>query len=106
MYSKIFLTVAVLGVMAIGVSSPALAQEKSAIQTTVDMNTVDCRTLLKMSGEDRKNTIVFFHGVVTGMKKEVKVDVPLLSEITDKIVDQCIDKPNEVLLKVFQDNRK
>ena len=40
------------------------------------------------------------------VKKEMTVNVPLLSEISDKVLDQCIDKSNEVLLEVFQENRK
>ena len=106
MSSKLFLVIVVLGMIEAAVSSPALSQEKPIKQTTFDLNTVDCRTLLKMSGDERKNTVVFYHGILTGMNKETTVDVSKLSEITDKVVDQCIDKPNAVLLKVFQENRK
>jgi len=103
---KIILIVAVVGFMAVAGPSSALSQEKSPKWNLVDLNTLDCRTYLKMTGEEREATVAFYHGFVSGMKKEMTVNVPLLSEISDKVLDQCIDKPNEVLLKVFQQNRK
>jgi len=103
---RIFFIVIVVGIMAVAGSSPALSQEKSTKWTLVDLNTLDCKTYLKMTGEERETTVAFYHGFVSGMKKEMTVNVPLLSEISDKVLDQCIDKPNEVLLKVFQENRK
>ncbi len=103
---KIAFIVAVVGITAVADFSPALSQDKSKEWTLVDLNTLDCRTFLKMTGEERGTTVAFYHGVLTGMKKEMTVNVPLLSEITDKVVDHCIDKPNDILLKVFQEKRK
>src|SRR5512138_833351 len=86
--------------------SPALSQEKSKEWTVVDLKTLDCRTFLKMTGDERGNTVSFYHGLLTGMKKETTINIPALAEITDKVLDQCVDKPNAILLKVFEENRK
>ena len=95
-----------IGVMVVAGSSPAFSQEKSKEWTSIDLNTLDCRTYLKMTSDERQTTVAFYHGFVSGMKKEMTVDVPAMAEISDKVLDQCIDKPGEVLLKVFQENRK
>ena len=103
---KMVFTLAIVGIIGVAGISQALAQEKSTKWTLVDLNTLDCRTYLKMTGDERETTVAFYHGFVSGMKKEMTVNVPSLSEVSDKVLDQCIDKPNEVLLKVFQENRK
>jgi hypothetical protein len=103
---KTAIIITFIGIMVLAGSSPAFSQEKPKEWTSVDLNTLDCRTYLKMSGEERQSTVAFYHGFVSGMKKEMTVNVPAMAEISDKVLDQCIDKPSEVLLKIFQENRK
>lgn len=100
------LVIAAVGTLTVAGFSPALCQEKPKEYTVVDLNTFDCRALLKMTGDERGTTLAFYHGLITGMNKEMTVNVPVLSEVTDKVVDHCIDKPSDVLLKVFQEKRK
>jgi hypothetical protein len=86
-------------------SSSAISQTTPAM-STVDLATLDCRTFLQMEGENRNNTVLFLHGYVSGQKKQTKIELAPISEATDRIVNQCIDKPNDVLLTVFDRNRQ
>ena len=106
MCRRIIFVVAVLGIMALANTAPVFSQEKPKEWVVVDLNTLDCKALLKTTDRERDLVVAFYHGVVTGMKKEMSVNVPVLSEVTDKVVDQCIDNPKEVLLKVFQEKRQ
>ena len=86
-------------------SSPAVSQ-RAAIMSTVDLTTLDCRTFLQMEGENRNNTLLFLHGYVSGQAKQAKIDLGPISESTDRIINECIDKPSENLLAVFSKNRR
>ncbi len=81
----------------------AQAQEKPAAppkQAAIDE--IDCRTLLRLGGEERGFTILYLHGYVSGVKGQKLLPVQELSDATDRIVDQCIDRPGERLLAVFE----
>ncbi len=106
MCRRIVLVFAVIGVMALFNTSPVFCQEKTKEWVLVDLNTLDCRALLKTTDRERDLMVAFYHGVVTGTKKEMTANVPVLSEVTDKVIDQCIDNPKENLLKVFQEKRR
>ena len=86
-------------------SSPAVSQ-RAPVMSTVDLTTLDCRTFLQMEGENRNNTLLFLHGYVSGQAKQTKIDLGPISESTDRIVNECIDKPSENLLAVFIRNRR
>jgi hypothetical protein len=98
--------VAVLGIISLVSITPVFSQEKPKDWVVVDLNTLDCKSLLRMSGNERDVTVAFYHGIITGMNKETSINVPVLSEVTDKVVDHCIDNPKDILLKVFQEKRK
>lgn len=106
MLRRVVFVLVVLGIMTLVNITPAFAQEKVKDLVAVDLNTLDCRSLLKMSGSDRDITLAFYQGMITGMNKETSVNVPVLSEVADKIVDHCIDNPKDILLKVFQEKRR
>ena len=93
------------GALAVAASSPAVPQ-RAPIMSTVDLTTLDCRTFLQMEGENRNNTLLFLHGYVSGQAKQAKIDLGPISESTDRIVNECIDKPSENLLAVFSKNRR
>lgn len=82
-------------------TNPAETQQSN----TLDLSTIDCRDLLQMEGEERESTLTFFHGVMNGKKNEMVLDGDALAAATDKIVNHCIDKPNDQLLRVFQEYR-
>ena len=113
MHRKVISIIAVLGIMVMAAAVPALSEEKpKASQETpkvnvlVDLKTQDCRTLLRMSGDERDFTLIFYHGFMSGMKNDTIFNGPELAEATDQIIDHCIDNPNDGLLKVFQAKRK
>jgi HdeA/HdeB family len=83
-----------------------LARAEDDVETRIQIDEITCREALKMSGDERTFTAVFFHGFVSGKKNETLFDAPALSEATDKIADFCIDNPSEPLLKAFETIRK
>ncbi len=85
------------------VATSVLAQDKPvAPQKSPAVDELECRTLLRLGGEERGYTIVYLHGYVSGRKGQVKLPAQELAEATDRIVDQCIEKPGEKLLAVFE----
>ena len=86
-------------------STPAISQ-RAPIMSTVDLTTLDCRTFLQMEGDNRNNTLLFLHGYVSGQAKQTKIDLGPVAESTDRIINQCIDKPSDNLLAVFTKNRQ
>ena len=113
MHRKVISIVAALGFLVMAAAVPALAEEKPKVSqeapkagVVVDLKTQDCRTLLRMSGDEREFTLVFYHGFMSGMKNDTVFNGPELAEITDQIIDHCVDNPNDGLLTVFQAKRK
>ena len=74
--------------------------------STVELKTVACRSLMKLNDSDKESTISFFHGYISGRKKESTADVPVLGRVTDRVIDHCIDNPDDTLLSVFEKYRK
>lgn len=83
---------------------PTYAQEDSQ-NTTVDLSKISCREVLKMPGEDKQFTFVFFHGLITGKNKQMTIDRIALREATDKITDYCIENPKASLMSAFEKYR-
>jgi hypothetical protein len=103
MHRKVLFILGVIAVTAVANTAPSFAEEKG--KTVVDIGTVDCRRLLKMSGDERDFTLTFYHGFMSGMKQEMVFDAPALSRATDQVIDHCIDNPNDTLLEVFKAKR-
>jgi hypothetical protein len=82
----------------------AIAQDKReaapARQQAIDE--LDCRTLLRLGGEERGYTLVYLHGFVSGRRAQLRLAPEALAEATDRIVDHCIDHPGDRLLAVFE----
>ena len=70
-------------------------------QDEIDLNTIDCRTLLQMDGDDQDSTILFFHGLMTAKNNESVILVDKLGEATDNVINYCIDNPDDTLLNTF-----
>jgi len=83
---------------------PASAQEEVEEADQVDITTMDCRTVLKMDDNEQEYTMVFYHGYVTG-KNDEKVIARNLAEITDKVIEYCIDNPESTMLSAFEKHR-
>ncbi len=68
----------------------------------INIETLPCRYLLKLRDKDKEATMVYFHGFVSGKNNQLTVDVVKLEDISDKVIDHCIDNPNDSLLKIFE----
>jgi hypothetical protein len=71
----------------------------------VELKDFPCRRLLKLNDSDKEAAIMFFHGYFSGKNNELTVDVPALSEVSDRVIDHCIDNPNDQLLSTFEQYR-
>lgn len=93
-------TAFLLGIPAMNV----YGQSDSIIETasTINIATLECRELLKLNDSDKEATLSYFHGYLHGTKNELTVDVVQLGEVSDQIVDHCIDNSSDSLLKVFE----
>ncbi len=63
---------------------------------------LDCRTLLKLGGEERDFTILYLHGFVSGRINQQLLPIKDLAEATDRLIDRCIDKPADKVLGVLE----
>lgn len=66
---------------------------------------LDCRTLLRLGGDERDFTILYLHGFVSGRINQQLLPVKDLAEATDRLIDRCIDKPAEKVLGVLEQVR-
>lgn len=92
--------------LAAATALPAWSQTDVAARADVNLETLDCRTMLKMDSEDREFTLVFFHGLISGRQGTMVFQAQPLAEATDRVLEQCIDSPDETLLAVFEKARK
>ena len=84
----------------------AMAQDKTAAtpqsQKQMGIDELDCRTLLRLSGEERSFTILYLHGYVSGKKGQTLLPAQQLAQQTDQVIDHCIDQPAAKLLPLFE----
>jgi hypothetical protein len=66
---------------------------------------LDCRTLLRLGGEERDFTILYLHGFVSGRVNLQLLPVKELAEATDRLIDRCIDRPSDKALSVLEQVR-
>ena len=71
----------------------------------IDIQTIDCRTMLKMDNDEQELTLIYFHGFKSGQDGDMMFDGPVLREATNEIMDWCIDNPAESLMKAFEEKR-
>ena len=74
-------------------------------ELVIDLAKIDCRSMLKMDNDERDFTMIFFHGMMSGKNNEMTFDGLALSEVTDKVLDHCIDNPKDMLISVFEKYR-
>jgi len=84
----------------------ALPGGAGAADNTKSVAELDCKSVMRLDGEDRTATIAFLHGYIAGQKGHKVIDITKLSEATDKLIDDCLDHPTakalDVLMKYAQ----
>ncbi len=98
-----------LGAIATGSLNSALVWAQSTAEPEnndqINLDELNCRTLLKAEGEERSNIIIFMHGYVSGQNGEKLIDAPDLAGVTEKVIDGCIDNPDQLVLATFEEYR-
>ena len=102
------ITAALLITLGATASPSALAQATAApvAQKSSALNELDCRTLLKLAGEERGYALIYYHGFVSGRLNQLELATETMATATDRIIDHCIDKPGDKVLSVFEQVRK
>ena len=101
---KFGMMLSLLGMMVGG--GAAMADESAPAATDeFNLKSLTCRDALKMPRVESRDTVLFFHGFVSGKKNEMIFKADKLAEATDRIIDGCIDSPETSLLEMFEKNR-
>lgn len=104
-YSSIFL----LSTIALGIfTSPGRTESETAVNSedVPSLTAMTCRQLLKSSGDERTNSLIFMHGYISGKKGETQIDAPALTNITEQAIDTCIDNPDRSAFEVLEEVRQ
>jgi hypothetical protein len=88
-------------------NAPAHAQgaASTAEPRQQSIGELECRTLLRLGGEERDFTLLYLHGFVSGRANQQLLPVKDLAEATDRLLDHCIDKPSDKALTVLEQLR-
>ena len=95
-----------VSVLLAGISAVEVLAQAADDKSMIDLANLDCREMLKMDSDARDFTLIFYHGFISGQKKEMMFDGDALAAATDQALDHCIDNPNDKLLGVFEKARK
>lgn len=96
-------TVIVLSISNVSVYAQNEPQPENS--STINLESITCRSLLKQVDTDREATVAYFHGFMSGKNNELTADTLALGETSDQIIDHCIDNPDDSLLQVFEEYR-
>lgn len=86
-------------------SGTSLAESGKPAAKDAGLDQLDCRTLLRLGGDERAYTLLYLHGFVSGKLGQLQLDVQTMADVTDRVVEHCIDHPSDRLLPVFQKQR-
>jgi hypothetical protein len=104
-----FQWIAVSTAMLLSISNVSVYAQNEPQQedgSTINLESIACRSLLKQNDTDQEATIAYFHGFMSGKNNKLTANTLALSEISDQIIDHCIDNPNDSLLQVFEEYRQ
>ena len=93
-----FITAAVASVLLVGTTA-ALAEDES---TQKNLNDFVCKDVMRLSGSDRDNTLALVHGYRLGKMNTTTYEIEVLSDLTDRFIDYCLDNPNDKALAAFE----
>jgi hypothetical protein len=92
------LTAAVTSALFVG-GSAALAEEPS---NKKDLSEFLCKDVMRLSGSERENALALLHGYRLGKLGTTQYQIEVLSELTDRFIDHCLDNPNDKALETFE----
>jgi hypothetical protein len=80
-------------------TAAALAEEAS---TKKDLNEYQCKDVMRLSGSEREVSLALVHGYRLGKMGTTELDVEVLSNLTDRFIEHCLDNPNDNALAAFE----
>ncbi len=83
-----------------GVLAPFAAQ---AQQDERDLDNIECREIMILSGLDRDTAIAFMHGYLVGQSDETTFQLSRLTEATEIFLNDCLEKPDNNAVSVMKD---
>ena len=81
---------------------PVQSVAEEANENMVDMNSYQCKDIMRMSGEERSIALGVLHGYVLGKKDAVSYDPTKLGKVTDEFIEYCLDHPGDKALATFE----
>ncbi|WP_295888619.1 HdeA/HdeB family chaperone [uncultured Thiohalocapsa sp.] len=93
------LTVTVTAALLFGTTAAALAEEPT---TDRDLNQYLCKDVMRLSGSEREVSLALVHGYRLGKMGTTEFDVEVLSDLTDRFIDYCLDNPTDNALAAFE----
>ncbi len=92
------MTASVTSMLLIG-TTVALAEE---VSTQKDLTDFVCKDIMRLSGSERENTLALAHGYRLGKMNTTKYEIEVLSDLTDRFIDHCLDNPSDKALAAFE----
>lgn len=93
-----FMTAALASVLLVSTTA-VLAEEES---TQKNLNDFVCKDVMRLSGSERDNTLALAHGYRLGKMNTTTYEIEVLSDLTDRFIDHCLDNPNDKALAAFE----
>jgi hypothetical protein len=82
-----------------GTTAAALADEPA---TKKDLSEYRCKDVMRLSGSEREVSLALVHGYRLGKIGTTQFDVEVLSDLTDRFIDYCLDNPTDNALAAFE----
>lgn len=93
-----FMTAALASVLLVSTTA-VLAEEES---TQKNLNDFVCKDVMRLSGSERDNTLALAHGYRLGKMNTTTYEIEVLSDLTDRFIDHCLNNPNDKALAAFE----
>ena len=100
--------VAVFGFGTLAQAQPGVPDAEDgapAAEDAIEIEAMTCREFLKTDSEEGEKIMIFLHGYMSGVAGTKTVNGPELAVASDRIVDSCIDNPEDTLFGMFEANR-
>ena len=89
----------------LSITGMALAQSPKNDEKTpgksVDLNSFVCKDLMRTSGDDRDMGLALLQGYFLGKKGLTTYQAEKVREITDQLIEYCLDNPTSKLLEAM-----